>query len=89
MLISSAAARLTVASSLSVVFKGSSQSLFLTSVTTEIYENASAHKMHEQGFGLEFSEPHSRFRFESAENKAALNDFNDLSLETKQFKELV
>lgn len=35
-----------------------------------------AHRMHEQDFGLELSVPHSRYRFESAENKAALNDFN-------------
>lgn len=44
--------------------------------------------MHEQDFGLELSVPHSRYRFESAENKAALNDLNYLSLETTQFKEL-
>lgn len=42
--------------------------------------------MHEPDFGLEFSVPHSRYRFESAENKAALNDSNYLGLETKQFK---
>lgn len=45
--------------------------------------------MHEQNFGLEFSVAHSRYRFESAENKVALNNLNHLSFETKQSKELV